>query len=111
MKHQVFSQIAIGMQFLICTLAVWRLTHLFVLEDGPWDFVFNLRKWLGNSIFGQAMDCFYCFSIWIAIPFAFVIFNDWPGRAICWISLSGAACLLEQITGPKNKNDDNKNAK
>jgi hypothetical protein len=108
MKYQLLSQITIGMQFLICTLAIWRLTHLFVLEDGPWDFVYHLRKKLGTSIFGKAMDCFYCFSLWMAVPFAFIIFHDWIGRLICWLSLSGAACLLEQFTGLRNNNNENK---
>jgi len=87
-----------GVEFILCTLAVWRLTHLFVLEDGPWDFVFHLRKSLGNSIFGKAMDCFYCLSLWIAVPFTFIVFHDWIGWVIGWLALSGAACILEQFT-------------
>lgn len=108
MKNLALTEMLAGMQFLLCTLAVWRLTHLFVLEDGPWDFVYHLRKKLGNSIFGQAMDCFYCLSLWIAVPFAFVIFHDWIGRVICWLALSGAACLLEQFTGRLNHGNENK---
>ena len=103
---QILSEFNIGMQYLVCTLAVWRLTHLFVAEDGPWDFVYHLRKKLGNSMAGKAMDCFYCLSFWIAIPFAFVIARDWIAGVICWISLSGGACLLEQLTGIRNKKPD-----
>ncbi len=104
----MLTEISIEWQFLICALAVWRVTHLFVLEDGPWDFVYHLRKSLGNSFFGKVMDCFYCLSLWIAIPFSF-IFHDWPGRLIGWLALSGGACLLEQLTG-LNHNKDNKPA-
>ena len=107
MHNQMLSQISVGMQFLICTLAVWRLTHLFVLEDGPWDFVFRLRKLLGNSIFGRAMDCFHCFSIWVAVPFACIIFNNWLSMLLGWLSLSGAACLLEQLTCLQNNDNEN----
>ncbi|MEP7264242.1 MAG: hypothetical protein ABI772_07085 [Bacteroidota bacterium] len=89
----------IEMQYFICSLTVWRLTHLFVSEDGPWDFVFHLRKKLGNSIAGKAMDCFYCFSIWMAALVALIISNYWSDYLLCWISLSGAACLLERFTG------------
>jgi hypothetical protein len=103
----MLTQINIGIQFVICALAVWRLTHLFVLEDGPWDFVYHLRRKLGNSIFGKAMDCFYCLSIWIAVPFAFIIFRDWLSILIGWLSLSGAASLVEQFT--TSRNDINKN--
>jgi hypothetical protein len=106
MKYQLLTQISIGLQFLICTLAVWRLTHLFVMEDGPWDFVYHLRKVLGNSIFGKAMDCFYCLSIWMAVPFAFILFRDWLSILVGWLALSGAACLLEQLTTSRKEHVD-----
>jgi hypothetical protein len=94
----MLTEFTIEMRYLICTFAVWRLTHLFVAEDGPWDFVFYLRKRLGNSMPGKAMDCFYCLSFWMAIPFAMLVSANWLVRLICWISLSGAACLLEKLT-------------
>lgn len=97
--------LSIEMRFLICSLAVWRLTHLFVAEDGPLDVVFNLRKKLGNSVAGKAMDCFYCSSVWLALPFAFIVTYNWGVRFICWIAISGAACLLEQLTSKKNDNN------
>lgn len=97
----MLSELSIEMQFLVGTLAVWRLTHLFVAEDGPWDLVVHLRKRLGNSMAGKAMDCFYCLSTWMAIPFAMLISVSWTARIICWLSLSGAACLLEQLSGFK----------
>jgi len=94
--------LSIEMQYVICVLAVWRLTHLLVAEDGPWDFVFLLRKKLGNSVAGRAMDCFYCLSIWIAVPFALLISVHWSTRTISWLALSGAASLLEQFTDNRN---------
>ncbi|MEP6596530.1 MAG: hypothetical protein ABJA71_11320 [Ginsengibacter sp.] len=105
----MLSEYTLEMRYLICTLTVWRLTHLFVSEDGPWDFVYRLRKKLGNSIAGQAMDCFYCLSLWIATPFAMFISESWTTRLICWVSLSGGACLLEQLTGFRNNNNNNNN--
>ena len=89
----------IEMRFVLCTLAVWRLTHLFVEEDGPRDFVVRLRRQLGDSVPGRAMDCFYCLSIWMSAPFALLVSPDWITRALCWLSISGAACLLERLTG------------
>ena len=86
------------LEFVICTLAVWRITHLFSQEDGPFDAVIRFRKLLGQSFFGSLLDCFYCLSIWIAIPFAFFLSNDWTGGIITWLALSGAACLLFKFT-------------
>ena len=103
----MLTEYTIEMQYIICTFAVWRLTHLFVAEDGPWDFVFLLRKRLGNSVAGKAMDCFYCLSVWMAAPFALLVADHWLSRIICWISLSGAACLLEQLTGNLKKQNKN----
>lgn len=96
-------EFSIVMRYIICVLAVWRLTHLFTAEDGPWDLVFHLRKKLGNSIAGKAMDCFYCLSIWIAAPFALFVCTNWINRLICWISISGAACLLERFSDLKKQ--------
>jgi len=98
------------MGFLLCTLATWRLTHLLVAEDGPWDVIVRLRARLGDSVVGQAMDCFYCSSLWLAIPFAFVLADGIPGRLLSWLAISGAASLLEQatnreITGPRPANN------
>lgn len=98
----MLHEYSIEMQYVVCLLAVWRLTHLFVLEDGPWDFVVHLRKKLGSSVAGKAMDCFYCFSMWMALPFPFLISKNFLTGIVCWIALSGGACLLEQLTGFRN---------
>ena len=92
-------EFSIEMRYIICTLVVWRLTHLFVEEDGPWDFVFRLRKFLGNTTMGKAMDCFYCFSLWIAAPVSFIISTNWATLLLSWLSLSAGACLLQQLSG------------
>jgi hypothetical protein len=96
-------------------LATWRITHLLVEEDGPADLVLRLRGAVDSSVLGQVMDCFYCASVWVALPFAVVLTRrpaskpSWwrvgtsrgvlsPGRVATWAALSGAACLLEQAT-------------
>ena len=30
-------------RFILCTLALWRVTHLLAAEDGPWDLIARLR--------------------------------------------------------------------
>jgi len=84
--------------FIFSVLALWRLTHLFSQEDGPFDLVLKFRKLLGQGFFGNLLDCFYCLSIWIAVPFAFLLCNDWLQGIITWLALSGAACLLFKLT-------------
>ena len=83
--------------FMILILATWRLTHLLAKEDGPFEVVFRMRKSLGDSLFGKLMDCFYCLSLWISVPFALYGGHAWVDRLLLWLALSGAACLLERI--------------
>jgi hypothetical protein len=88
-------------RFALCSLAAWRLTHMIVAEDGPWNIIVRLRAWLGDSIAGRTMDCFYCSSVWLAIPFAFFIAYDVLSWFVSWLAVSGAASLLEQATNRK----------
>ncbi|WP_273566082.1 DUF1360 domain-containing protein [Maribacter halichondriae] len=82
--------------FLLKGLAVWRITHLLSNEDGPFDVVFTLRKRVGQGFFGTLLDCFYCLSIWIALPFAFWKAGTVGIILLQWVALSGFACVLEK---------------
>jgi len=84
--------------FILLCLVVWRLTHLVSKEDGPFDIIYRLRKAVGAGFFGSLLDCFYCLSIWIALPFGLYIGVRWWEKILFWLALSGAACLLEQAT-------------
>jgi hypothetical protein len=78
--------------------AVWRVTHLLHAEDGPWDLLARLRRLAGDSVLGKALDCFYCLSIWTALPFAGWLGSTWKAKLLLWPALSGAAILLERAT-------------
>lgn len=83
---------------LLCVLAVWRVTHLLWAEDGPGDVFVRLRRLAGTGFFARLLDCFYCLSLWVAAPFAFLAARDWAGRLVLWLGLSGGAILLERAT-------------
>lgn len=92
---------------LLGALAVWRITHLLQAEDGPWDVVVRLRAWAGDSPVGRAMDCFYCLSLWIALPCALLLGAagaGWLEQLLLWPALSAAAILLERATGQPKEN-------
>ena len=82
----------------LAVLATWRVTHLLAQEDGPGDVIATLRQWLGSGFFGELMDCFYCLSVWISIPFAFFIADWMLDRFVVWLALSGAASLANKFT-------------
>jgi hypothetical protein len=85
-------------RFILSTLVVWRVTHLLAAEDGPWEMIAGMRSAIGNSVFGRLMDCFGCLSIWVSIPFAFVVSRRIQDDLLIWLALSAAAFLLERAT-------------
>jgi hypothetical protein len=86
---------------LLSILAVWRITHLLTQEDGPFDLVFKFRKLFGQGFFGSLLDCFYCLSLWISIPFAFLLSDKWLDGIVVWLAISGGAGLLFKFSEKK----------
>lgn len=84
--------------FLLGTFAVWRLTHALNAEDGPATVLVRLRRALGSRRSGSFLDCFYCSSVWVALPFAALIGSGLGERGLLWLALSGAACVVERLT-------------
>jgi hypothetical protein len=82
----------------IGVLTVWRITHFLQAEDGPWGIVVRLRRSVGEGFLGKLLDCFYCLSVWVAVPFALLLGESWWERALLWPSLSAGAILLERVT-------------
>jgi hypothetical protein len=82
-----------GYRLVLGALAVWRLTHLFYAEDGPFEVLARLRR-----VGGRLFDCFYCLSVWVAVPIAIVLGDGWVERLLLIPALSGAAILAERAT-------------
>jgi hypothetical protein len=81
-------------------LSVWRITHLLNAEDGPADLLVRFRRLAGAGIWGSLLDCFNCLSLWIAVPFALWLGEDWRERFLLWLGLSAGAILLQRSTAP-----------
>jgi Protein of unknown function (DUF1360) len=82
----------------VAVLATWRVTHLLAKEDGPWDAIVALRLRVADGFVGSLMDCFYCLSLWMAAPAAYLVMSRWREWPMLWLAISGAACLLERLT-------------
>jgi hypothetical protein len=93
--------LVIASRFALASLATWRLTHLLAEEDGPGDVVLRLRARAGSGRLGGLMDCFACLSLWVAAPISVIVSNRKREVPVTWLALSGAACLLEQVTRPR----------
>ncbi|HKF21509.1 MAG TPA: DUF1360 domain-containing protein [Candidatus Angelobacter sp.] len=81
-------------------LGVWRITHLLNAEDGPGKILVRLRELAGSGFWGELLDCFYCLSLWVALPFALLTGSSWREKLLLWLALSGAAILLEGMHRP-----------
>lgn len=79
-------------------LAVWRVTHLLTAEAGPWDVLVRMRSLAGSGFWSSLTGCFYCLSLWVAAPFAYLIGGRLRERILLWLAFSGAAILLERVT-------------
>jgi len=79
-------------------LGVWRVSHLLNAEDGPADLLVRLRRLARSGFWGSLLDCFYCLSVWMAVPFAYLLGEGWRERLLLWPAMSAGAILLERIT-------------
>jgi len=85
-------------------LAVWRVSHLLYAEDGPGDIFARLRRSAGQGFWGRLLDCFYCTSLWVALPLAAWLGETWKQRLLLWPALSAGAILLERLTAKGEQN-------
>lgn len=89
-------------EFILSTLAVWRVARIVAMEDGPAAAFLHWRSWLTDKPpswqwVADGFSCVLCLSFWLALPAALV----WHGEAwlLAWLSLAGAAALLHRIVG------------
>jgi hypothetical protein len=75
------------------------LTHLLNDEDGPWDASVRLRQWASDTFWADLLDCFYCLSLWVAVPFAALLGEELLEKFLLWLAFSAGAILLERTTG------------
>lgn len=83
-------------------LGVWRITHLLQAEDGPFDLMVRLRRGVGDGFWGSLLDCFYCLSLWTALPFALLIGAEWKEWLLLWLAFSAGAIILQRITSDRH---------
>ena len=88
--------------FIITSLAVWRLSHGLVKENGPLMLFARLRARLAarqkrSGGFFDLFSCVYCISVWIGLGASLFVahgFFSWIGHAFAF---SGVSMLLESF--------------
>ncbi len=86
---------------LLGCLGVWRVTHLLHAEDGPWRVLARARQRLGVGVVHELVGCFFCLSLWVAIPFALALValehGSWGEGLLLWPALSAGAIVVERV--------------
>lgn len=85
-------------RFVLAAVATWRVSALLVREDGPFDGLTALRAWAERRRW-RVLDCFYCTSLWMAVPATLSTVGLTAAFPIVWFAIGGAAALLERVTG------------
>ncbi len=85
-------------RLILGSLCVFRVTHLLHAEDGPWDLLVALRRAAGDGMPGRLLDCFYCLSLWVAVPFALLLGEGLSERLLFIPALSAGAIVLQRLT-------------
>ena len=58
----------------------------------------RIRGALHYATLKKLASCFYCLSIWVAMPFSLFLKGDVVETLVGWLALSGGAILLERVT-------------
>ena len=43
------------------------------------------------------MDCFYCLSLWVALPLGLYFGRTWLEKALLWLALSAGSILIQNL--------------
>lgn len=90
-------------QALLIGLAGWRVAHLLVVEDGPFDIFEKIRQMVGiksgeiDSFFGLLLSCMFCTTVWTCI-FMYGLWLLSP-TAVIVIAAMSIALMAEALNG------------
>jgi hypothetical protein len=87
-------------RLVLAILATWRVTHLLVHEDGPFDLVSRARIALGSGAWGRIVGCFHCLGLVVAAPVSLWFGGGAVDGVLTWLALAGGASLCERVGQP-----------
>lgn len=86
-------------EVLLSGFAVWKITESIMNYSGPFNSLHYLRlliRYLRLDDKLLNIDCFFCLSTIIALPFGIYLGSNWS-ILIYWFGISGLAFLLQSI--------------
>lgn len=91
-----------AVEFILSSLAVWRITHMFFMEFGPLGIFARIRAWAATKDkpqggLSELFDCFLCLSVWFA-GIASLFFANSLGQFILYtLALSASAIFINRV--------------
>lgn len=85
--------------FIVCWLAVWRLTMLLCYEAGPFNIFSLIRVGFARLGLFRVIACFHCMSFWISVPVVLVVFKPHAYSILVVLGVAGAASLTQTSFG------------
>lgn len=75
------------------SLVSWRVTHLLVHEDGPFNILGKFRHLIGvrydarsvpygSNVIGEAFTCMWCLSVWVGVFLSVFIPREPPSSSM-----------------------------
>jgi len=96
------------LDLILGALATFRITSLFVSEEGPFAIFERLRRWAGTyelgpsgqpqRALGRFLDCFWCVSVWIGFLFSLLLVRGGLEEIFAaGLAMSALACVLWEV--------------
>jgi len=85
--------------FIILGLATWRISHMLVWEDGPFDLFEKTRNRFDEGFFfDRLFACVWCLSVWVGAILVFSAIMDKIVTVYLMLpfALSAIAVILEE---------------
>lgn len=85
-------------EFIIIALAVWRISRIIALENGPFNFMDTIRRKLGankgETWIQQGIVCVGCISFWVGMAAAVMVGGPWQDVILRGLAFSAVAVIL-----------------
>lgn len=83
-------------QFVLVTLAVYRVAHMIAIEDGPFDVFAKIRGRFDpdqKTWVGRGLNCTLCISFWMAGLAALIANASWWE----WLAIAGMIVVWHEV--------------
>lgn len=86
------------LDFVLVSLAVWRVSRIIVMENGPFNFIDTIRRKLGaykgETWWQDGLVCIGCWSFWIGMIAAVIVGGPWQTVILHGLAFSAVSVIL-----------------